>query len=286
MDEEFDGGLGARASFVMQHPHVGRYAADPQQPGLMIQHVLRSIDAHAPHQRQHHAGIQAAAARAHHQAIQRRSAHRRLDAAPGLHRAQAGAAAQMCDHHPAGGEVRRQFGGNVFVGQAMKPVAAHAQPLRQGVAARDIGHGAMECGVEAGDLGKAGLCFRDGGDGGQVVRLMQRRQRAQALQLQQQRVVHQRGPSPVPAMHDTVADDLDPGAVQVLLHPGEQRRQHRLMPGTADMRCIQRRPRRILGRKVLLVIDRLHLTPQDRPQPIEQRELQAAGPRIQRQDRH
>ena len=64
----------------------------------------------------------------------------------------------MGDDHPAVRDLRRdarQAIGDVFVGQAVKAVAAHAlgiEALRDRVVVRDRAMAAMKGGVEAGDL--------------------------------------------------------------------------------------------------------------------------------------
>jgi hypothetical protein len=75
---------------------------------------------------QQHAGIDRAAARAHHQAVERGKAHGRGDALEPVHRAEARAAAEVRDDGPPAREVAVAFGerdGHVFVRQAVKSVA-------------------------------------------------------------------------------------------------------------------------------------------------------------------
>ena len=81
------------------------------------------------HQVQQHAGIQRTAPGAHHQPFQRGEAHRAGHAAPVLHRAQAGAVAEMTDDQARTRQRRidlPQPGDDEFVGQAMKPVTPNA----------------------------------------------------------------------------------------------------------------------------------------------------------------
>ena len=79
----------------------------------------------------------------------------------------------------------RQHAGDVLVGQAMKAVAPHAalgDRGRQREGLRHLGLRAMERGVEAGHLRQLRAQLRDDLDRLEVVRLMQRRQRAQLLE--------------------------------------------------------------------------------------------------------
>ena len=78
-----------------------------------------------------------------------------------MDRAHGGAAAEMGDDHAALGNVGRhlrQPARDVFVGQAVKAVAAHAllvEAARERVAVGNLGMAAVEGGVEAGDLRQA-----------------------------------------------------------------------------------------------------------------------------------
>jgi hypothetical protein len=104
------------------------------------------------------------------------------------HGAHRGAVAQVGDDHAAArraGPMLRQHFGDVLVGQAVEAVAAHAlggDGARQGEQLRDFGLAAVEGGVEAGHLRHAGQRGAERVDAGQVVRLVQRRQRNEAAQ--------------------------------------------------------------------------------------------------------
>ena len=81
------------------------------------------------HQIEDHAGIERAAARAHHQAVDRGEAHRARDAAAVLDGAQAGAVAEMRDDDAPGRERRRKFAQRdyeIFIRQAVEAVAPDA----------------------------------------------------------------------------------------------------------------------------------------------------------------
>src|ERR1035437_8089546 len=72
------------------------------------------------------ARVEVAAAASHWQAIECGEAHGRCDALAPVHRAHAGAAAEMGDHHATISFRRtkdiRKNAGDVFIGKAMKPV--------------------------------------------------------------------------------------------------------------------------------------------------------------------
>ena len=89
---------------------------------------------------------------------------------PAVDRAHAGAAAEMGDHDPALGDLRRDLGQHardVLVGQAVEAVAADAlvvEPAGQGEPVGELGMAAVERGVEAGDLRQLGLDRGDRAD--------------------------------------------------------------------------------------------------------------------------
>ena len=93
----------------------------------------------------------------------------------------------MRDHNAPGRMVGRhltQLRGNVLIGKAMEAIASHALVIevareREGIV--DVGVGAVECRVKAGDLGDARPSRLRRSDPGQIVRLMQRRQRHERL---------------------------------------------------------------------------------------------------------
>jgi hypothetical protein len=95
----------------------------------------------------------------------------------------------MGGHDPSLGHLRREFAealADVLVGQAMEAVAAHAflvQPLRDREAIGYLRMAPMEGRIEAGHLKQVWLPLQDCADRGQVVGLMQGRQRHEALQM-------------------------------------------------------------------------------------------------------
>ena len=94
-----------------QGKHVAADSGDAEQPRAVIQQLLQAVLVLALGQQvQQHARIQRAAAAAHRQAVQRAEARGHLDAAAALDGAQAGAVAQVGDHHLAGGDLRRVAG--------------------------------------------------------------------------------------------------------------------------------------------------------------------------------
>ena len=145
----------------------------------------------AIHEIQHHARIERPAATAHHQSVENAQSHRGGDATPVAHRAHAGAVAEMRDDNfavRAGAEVGRKDRGDVFVGQAVKAVALHALPGQR--AGQREGRGnvrlaGMKRGIEADDLRDVGVEFPKRADRFQIVRLMQRCERNQKLEIAQ-----------------------------------------------------------------------------------------------------
>ena len=116
------------------------------------------------------------------------------------------------DHTPVGdlGRHLRQTAGDVLVGHAVEAVAAHAfciEALRHRIMVRQRGVTAMKGGVEASDLRQLGRPRQQRADRRQIVRLMERRQRDQALKLVQHIDVDQDRPViPRTAVHDPMPD--------------------------------------------------------------------------------
>ena len=103
-----------------------------------------------------------------------------------MDRAQAGAVAQVRDHDAlagVGGCDLAQPAADIFVRKAVEAVAldaGFAELARQRKRLRDGRLRAMEGRVEAGDLFDVRRGGSNGVDGDQIVRLMKRRERAQA----------------------------------------------------------------------------------------------------------
>jgi hypothetical protein len=228
VDRQARAGLGAREEIahVVAHP---RYS---EQTRLLVEDRLDLADRQPQPLKEieDDARIQGARPCAHAQAVERGEPERRVDAPGVLHRAQAGAAAEVRDDHPAVGDVGcdvRQGRRDVFVRQPVKTVALHAGAAnlaRQRHELRDRGLPAMEAGVEAGDLRNAGQIRADGFDRGEVVRLMQRRERDQRPQILEDLRRHDRRPEELrPAVHDPMADAEDAGAAVAGAHPPGER---------------------------------------------------------------
>ena len=170
------------------------------------------------------AGVELAGAGAHRQAVEGGEAHGALDAAAVGERAHRGAAAEVGDDHAAAGDLGRDLGqavGDVFVAEAVEAVAADAlvvEGARQGVAVGMRGVAAVEGGVEAGDLrhgpGRSPSTRRIGGE---VVRLVQRRQRLERGEPGEDVGVDQHGAVEVgAAVHDAVADGAELDAAEAV----------------------------------------------------------------------
>ena len=124
-----------------------------------------------------------------------------------------GAAAEMRDDHPAAGHVGRHVAqplGDIFVGEAVEAVAAHAlvvEVARQRVAVGVLGMPAVEGGVEAGHLRHGRVDLHCEPDRREIVRLVQRRQRCERGQPRQDGRIDAHRPVVVgTAVHDAVAD--------------------------------------------------------------------------------
>ena len=132
----------------------------PFRPDVVVEEAGDLGGGHALRldQVQDDAGVELAGAGAHREAVEGGEAHRALDAHAVGHRAHRGAAAEVGDDDAAAGDLGRdlaQAAGDVFVGEAVEAVAADAlvvEGARQGVAVGVVGAGAVEGGVEAGDL--------------------------------------------------------------------------------------------------------------------------------------
>ena len=104
----------------------------------------------------------------------------------------------------------RQHRGDVLVRQAVEAVAPHAgfvQLRGQREALRDVGIGAVERGIEAGDLRQLRRALEQAPDRREVVRLMQRRERNQLLERRHHvRIDAHRLREVEPAVHDAMSD--------------------------------------------------------------------------------
>ena len=158
---------------------------------------------------QQYAGVEIAAARAHHEATGRGEPHRRVDRVPVAHGRHAGAVAQVGDDRAAEGRAARLLQ-DVLVRQAVKAVAADAlvpEVARQRQAPGHLRHVAVEAGVEAGDLGHLGEAFGDDLDDVDRRRQVQRRVGHQLSEVGDQRCIDRLGRQVVgPAVHQAMSD--------------------------------------------------------------------------------
>src|SRR4029077_13168961 len=111
-------------------------------------------------------------------------------------RAHRSAVAEMGDDHVLARDLRRyraQLSGNELVGEAVKAVATYALVVigaRQSVCVVDEGMATMEGGVEAGDLRRRRERLHRRFDAGDIVRLVEWRERDERLQLREGGVVY------------------------------------------------------------------------------------------------
>ena len=163
---------------------------------------------------EHDAGIERAATRSHHQAIQRRKAHGGGAAATFDSRAQTGAVAQMRHQHATRGQrtALLQHTHHVLVRQAMKAIAPHPlrrQPGRQGKVVVHRVQCGVKSGVKAGDLRYRRKSLLKRSDALQVLRLVQRRQRVELRELRHDLVGDQHtGTEVLAAVHHAVRNRL------------------------------------------------------------------------------
>ena len=122
--------------------------------------------------------------------------------------------------------VLRQDARDVFVGEAVEAVALDAfrrQRARKGKGLGDGRVAAVEGGVEAGDLADVGQQPGDDADAVEVVRLVQRRQLDELLQLLQAVAVDDHGGGKkLAAVHDAMADGGQRGSRPGVTQPAEQ----------------------------------------------------------------
>ena len=91
--------VGVGRARVEQCFHVGAESGDAEQAGFQIHEITesRGVVAFLLEQIQHHAGIEIARPRAHHEAAGRGEAHRRVERTAVAHRSHARAVAEMRD---------------------------------------------------------------------------------------------------------------------------------------------------------------------------------------------
>ena len=189
VDEQSDRFLRRRFVTDQQGSHVVADAGNAKQPGLVIEQIAHLGRGHALllHQVENDTRIEVAAPAAHGQAIERRKAHGRRHALAAMDRTQARAAAEMGHDDATIGRCRAKDVGqnacDIFIGKAVKPVPPDAlggEPMRQRERGGDLSLSMMKRRVEAGDLRQSRMKLCDGGNGGEVVGLMERGQRNEA----------------------------------------------------------------------------------------------------------
>jgi len=204
-------------------------------------------------------------------------------------------------HHDApgreGGVFLGQAAGDVFVGQAVEAVAADAAGVefrRQGEGVGLPRMGAVEGGVEAGDLRHAGEAFRRRRDAGKVVRLVQGRERRQIPQAFHHRDIHQHRRREVrPAMHHAMPDRGDAAAFEHPVQPFDDDAERGAVVGRG-LRPVPAAFRQhpaggIPGEEMRLRTDALHLSgiARDGRRPLrhlEQFELDRGRPGVEDED--
>ena len=218
-----DGEGGAGVVAREQVAHVVRYAGEALEAGLAVEQVGDFRGAHAPlrDQVEDDARVELAGAGAHRQAVERGEAHGAFDAAAFEKRAHRGAAAEMGDDDAAACDFWRDLAqsfGDIFVGEAVEAVAAHAlvvERARQGVAVAMRGMPAMEGGIETGDLRQGRVDLHREADRREIVRLVQRRELLVGGQpVEHGRVDQHRARVVGAAVHDAVADGTKLEAVE------------------------------------------------------------------------
>ena len=165
---------------------------------------------------QDHAGIEGARPRTHRQTVDRGKAHGAGDASPAVDGAHAGAIAEMGHDELAARTFRRhlrQHRDDVFVGKAVKPVAANAlgrQLARQGEFLCQRRLRSVEGRVEAGNLRERGHNGANGADRRDMVGLVQRRERHQHFKCANHPVIdqHRFGVGGA-AVHDAMPDTAE-----------------------------------------------------------------------------
>ena len=249
---------------------------------------------------QHDARIERAAAGGHHQPVERREAHGRVDAAAARHGRSRAAVAEVADHQPqllhGAAEQLGGAAGAVGVAQAVEAVAADpplARPARgHRVGARSRREAGMEGGVEDRDVRNLRK------------RRLRRRERLQTWRVVQRRQLGERGDPRADVGRDAYGSD----ELAAVHHAMSDRREHlRPRAGTtrarnqiaerAAHRLRMSSPRHLL--RAALTVRCGARVARDRAGPVRrgpgdqlailglhQRALQAARPGVQEEDPH
>ena len=215
IDEQIDRFLGGRLAAREQRAHVAGNAGHAEQAGLIINQPYdrRSIETVLLKQIEDDAGIQRSRPGTHRQSVDRGQSHCARDAATLTDRAHAGAAPKMRHHQFAVGAFRGHVGQgrhDKLVRKTMKTIASYSPRAIGARQCERLGDGRLTVvkgGIETSNLRHLRRGCRNGSDGGDIVRLMERRERYQLCKLRQHDVIDQhrfdKGQS---AMNDTVAD--------------------------------------------------------------------------------
>ena len=215
MNEIVDGKLRAWLLVGLQLAHVVADARETLQTTLAVEQILhvRGVHAFLHDEIKHHTGIDLAGPRAHRQAVQSGEPHCAVDAAAIEERTHRCATAEMSDDDTRVGDFRRdrlQAIGDIFIGEAVEAVAANAlrvETFRQGEMVGNCAMTAVESRIEAGDLRQLRKARAERLHGGEIVRLMKRRQRDVALEfVEDGRVDEDRPVIFRSAVHDAVPD--------------------------------------------------------------------------------
>ena len=115
-----------------QVPHVGRGLRHAEQPGLVVDHVMKLQRRHVVGAREiaDQSWVQISRAGAHRQPCRRRETHAGVNAATVAHGGQTGAVAEMREDHAAGRGCgvahAREFFHQIRIGQTVKPISLNA----------------------------------------------------------------------------------------------------------------------------------------------------------------
>jgi hypothetical protein len=202
------------------------------------------------------------------------------------------------DHTPGrgGGIQLRQGARNVFVGQAVEAVAAHAalgDGRRQRERLRQLGLRAVERGVEAGDLRHLRQAPGDQPDRREVMRLVQWRERHELLQL-----LHHPGVEPDglrvrhAAVHHAMAHGGEAVCAAMRLQELDEVRHAAVVAearALAPVLLPEARARRVPGgeaRRRIQALEEPGKAQRELPALLkEERELDAGGARVEDEDR-
>ena len=204
-------------------------ARDGKQTRLLVHHVIDFLVAVAALALQvaHGSRVNGTTTGAHHQAVERREAHRGIAAYTVLDGGKRGAVAQMAREQAVAARAQDLLGHHplIAVTRAVGTVLAHvvlvAHVLGQRVGVGDLGHGHVERGVEDGHVGQLRILLAAIFDCRGLAVIVQRGERCHLKNLSHDLIVDDRGIIEVPAtLNDTVADAIDRkvGLLELLEH--------------------------------------------------------------------